>query len=94
MLCKNSQSLGMESLFKHSYRSKVFSNKFLKDILRTPIHRFILLQFHIIDIIHRSLSYRNNPLIFSVNQEAVLCAIKTCITNLVIRNTNIQENQK
>ena len=36
----------MESLFKHSYKSKVFSNKFLKDILRTPIRRFILMQFH------------------------------------------------
>ena len=29
----------MESIFEHSYRSKVFSNKFLKNILKTPIHK-------------------------------------------------------
>ena len=43
VLCKNSQYLQENTRdgvsFLHSYRSKVFSNKFLKNILITPIHK-------------------------------------------------------
>ena len=43
MLCKNSQYLQENTRdgvsFLHSYRSQVFSNKFLKNILVTPIHK-------------------------------------------------------